>query len=315
MADTFCGIDVAGTELVLATVPVHPLTTVANTEQGCAQLVAACAALTPTLIVLEASGGYQDAAVAALAAAGLPVVVVNPRQVRDFAKALGRLAKTDAIDAQVLAEFAARVRPTPRALRDEATQDLVALVTRRRQLIEMLDAERQRARLARPAIRASLREHIRWLERRVTAADHDLWTFLRRSPVWREQDDLLRSVPGVGPTTSATLLALLPELGQLPPRRVAALVGVAPFNVDSGTLRGRRRIRGGRAPVRAVLYMAALVGTQHNPALRAFYRRLLAAGKPKKLALVAAMHKLLSWLHAIVRDRRPWQDATRLTSA
>jgi transposase len=307
MADTFCGIDVSRTELVLATVPPQAPCVVAHTEGGCAQLVTTCAALTPALIVVEASGGYHDALVAALAAAGLPVVVVNPRQVRDFAKAMGRLAKTDAIDAHVLAEFAARVRPTPRPLRDDATQDLVALVTRRRQLIEMLDAERQRTRLARPAIRASLREHIRWLERRVTQADRDLGTFLRASAIWRAQDDLLQSVPGVGHTTSATLLALLPELGQLAPRRLAALVGLAPFNVDSGTLRGRRRIRGGRAPVRAALYMAALVGTRHNPPLRAFYQRLLAAGKPKKLALVAAMHKLLGWLHAILRDRRPWQ--------
>ena len=181
--------------------------------------------------------------------------------------------------------------------------------TRRRQLLEMLDAERQRARLARPAIRASLRVHIRWLERRVTQADRDLGTFLRASAVWRAQDDLLQSVPGVGHTTSATLLALLPELGQLPPRRLTALVGLAPFHVDSGTLRARRRIRGGRAPVRAALYMAALVGTRHNPPLRAFYQRLRAAGKPKKLALIAAMHKLLGWLHAILRDRRPWQPA------
>jgi transposase len=245
-----------------------------------------------------------------LALAAVPVVVVNPRQVRDFARALGRLAKTDAIDAAVLALFAERVRPAIRPLPDEAQQALVALITRRRQLLEMLTAERNRLATARAAVRAGLRQHIRWLERRVADTDHDLTTTVQQSPLWRAQENLLRSAPGVGRVTSTSLAALLPELGTLSRREIASLVGVAPLNCDSGQQRGRRTIWGGRATVRAPLYMATLVATRCNPVIKAFYQRLRGAGKPPRVALVAAMRKLLTILNAMVKQQKPWHPVT-----
>ena len=251
--------------------------------------------------------------VAALATAGLPVVVANPRQVRDFAKATGRLAKTDAIDAQILALFAERVRPELRALPDEAVEVLDALLTRRRQLVEMLVAERNRLLVARPTVRHDLQQHIRFLERRLREADDDLHTAVKASPVWRVRDDLLQSVPGVGRVASLTLVAELPELGRLSRKAIAALVGVAPLARDSGTLRGKRLVYGGRAPVRAVLYMAALVAARRNPVIRAFYQRLRTAGKPAKVALTACMRKLLVILNAIARSGTPWQPAPART--
>jgi transposase len=297
----FIGIDVAKAQLEFAGRP-----------SGATGMVAQLRALAPALIVLEATGGYESAVVAALATAGLPVVVANPRQVRDFARATGQLAKTDAIDAQVLALFAERVRPTPRPLPDEAAQALEALLTRRRQLIEMLTAERNRLLIARPAVRRDLQQHIRFLERRLRQADADLHTAVKASPVWRVKDDLLQSVPGVGRVVSLTLLAELPELGRVSHKEIAALVGVAPLNRDSGTLRGKRLVYGGRAPVRAVLYMAALVASKCNPVIRAFYQRLRAAGKPAKLALTACMRKLLTILNAIARDGAPWHPERTL---
>jgi len=282
---------------------------------GIRELVARCQGLTPTLIVLEATGGYEAAVVAALATAGLPIVVANPRQVRDFAKATGQLAKTDAIDAQVLALFAERVRPEPRPLPDEAAQALEALLTRRRQLVEMLTAERNRLLIARPAVRRDLQQHIRFLERRLREADDDLHTAVKASPLWRVKDDLLQSVPGVGRVVSLTLLAELPELGRLSHKEIAALVGVAPLNRDSGTLRGKRLVYGGRAPVRAVLYMAALVASKCNPVIRTFYLRLRAAGKPAKVALTACMRKLLVILNAMARSGRAWQPGRPLVGA
>jgi transposase len=239
---------------------------------------------------------------------------VNPRQVRDFARATGQLAKTDTIDAQVLALFAERVRPAPRPLPDEGAQALDALLTRRRQLIGMLTAERNRLLIARPAVRRDLQQHIRFLERRLREADEDLHLAVKASPLWRVKDDLLQSVPGVGRVVSLTLLAELPELGRVSPKEIAALVGVAPLNRDSGTLRGKRLVYGGRAPVRAALYMAALVASKCNPAIRAFYQRLRAAGKPAKVALTACMRKLLTILNAIARDGTPWQPERALTS-
>jgi transposase len=282
---------------------------VGTTEAELTALVVQLSAQTPTLIVLEATGGYETALVGAVAAAGLPVAVVNPRQVRDFARATGQLAKTDALDAQVLALFAARVQPTPRAVPDAALQDLTALVARRRQLVEMLGAERNRLAIARPALRRSLRDHVRWLERQLTAVDSDLTTHIQASPIWRVQDDLLQSVPGVGPQTARLLLACLPELGTLTRQQIAALVGVAPLKRDSGQWRGRRTTWGGRAPVRVGLYMAALVAVRHNAVLRAFYQRLVTAGKPKKLALVATMRKLLTILNAMLHHQRAWAPA------
>ena len=234
------------------------------------------------------------------------MVVINPRQVRDFAKATGRLAKTDALDAQVLAHFAEAVRPPVRPLPDSDTQKLHSLTTRRNQVVSMLVAEKNRLGRASRAVAPRIQSHIQWLERELDDLDQGLRQMLRRSPVWREQDDLLRSVPGVGEQLSLTLLAHLPELGTLDRKRIAALVGVAPMNRDSGTMRGRRTISGGRARVRAVLYMGALVASRHNPVVRSFYQRLLAAGKPKKLALTACMRKLLTILNGMVKNRQRW---------
>jgi transposase len=242
-------------------------------------------------------------------AAGLPVVLANPRQVRDFARATGQLAKTDAIDAQVLALFAERVRPEPRPLPDEAAQALDALLTRRRQLLDMLVAEKNRLGFARPVVRRGITQHIRWLEGRLGDVDHELGQMIEHSPVWRATDDLLRSVPGVGPVLSRTLLGKLPELGQLTRTQIAALVGVAPLARDSGTLRGKRMVWGGRAPIRTVLYMSALAAVRCTPVIRVFYRRLRAAGKPAKVALTACMRKLLVILNAMVRSNTPWQPA------
>ncbi len=310
----FIGIDVAKAQLEFAGRPSGETGTVPNTEAGIRDLVARCQTLAPALIVLEATGGYEAALVAALATAGLAVVVANPRQVRDFAKATGQLAKTDALDAHVLALFAERVRPTPRPLPDDAVQALDALLTRRRQLVEMLTAERNRLLVARPAVRHDLQQHIRFLERRLREADDDLHTAVKASPVWRVRDDLLQSVPGVGRVVSLTLLAELPELGRLSHKEIAALVGVAPLNRDSGRLRGKRLVYGGRAPVRAALYMAALVASKCNPVIRAFYRRLRAAGKPVKVALTACMRKLLIILNAMARTGRPWAPDRLLVS-
>ena len=302
----FIGIDVAKAQLEFASRPSGMIGAVPNADEGIATLVAQLQARAPTLIVLEATGGYEAALVAALATARLPLVVVNPRHVRDFARATGQLAKTDALDARVLALFAERVRPAPRPLPDEAALALDALLTRRRQLGEMLTAERNRLLLARPAVRRDLQQHIRYLERRLREVDDDLHTTVKASPLWRVKDDLLQSVPGVGRVLSLTLLASLPELGRLSHKQIAALVGVAPLNRDSGTLRGKRLVYGGRAPVRAVLYMAALTASQFNPAIRTFYQRLRAAGKPAKVALTACMRKLLTILNAIIRTGTPW---------
>lgn len=304
------GIDVAKAELVVATRPAGERWTVENEERGVRTLVERFRRDGATLIVLEATGGYELLCVAALAAANLPVVVVNPRQVRDFARATGQLAKTDRIDADILALFAERVRPEVRALPDADAQELDALLARRRQLLEMLQAERNRLGQVfgrgKAPVKKSLKSHIAYLERELRMTDTDLGDMVRHSPAWRERDDLLQSVPGVGPVLSLTLLAELPELGRLSRREIAKLVGVAPLSRDSGTLRGRRFVHGGRASVRAVLYMAALVATKRNAVIRAFYTRLLAAGKPKKLALVACMRKLLTILNTMVRTGERW---------
>jgi transposase len=303
----YVGIDVAKGWLDVAQRPGGEAWRVTNDERGIADLVARLKALRPTLVLLEATGGMEIPAVAALAAAGLDAVVVNPRQVRQFAGATGRLAKTDAIDAQVLAQFGEAVQPEVRPLPDTATQELAALVARRRQLIEMLTAEKNRLRLATKKVRRNIEAHIRWLEGELLDLDDGLGDVIRSSPVWRERDDLLRSVPGVGPVLSSVLLAHLPELGRLNRKEIAALAGVAPLNRDSGQFRGRRTVWGGRSQVRAALYMAALVATRFNPAIRAFYQRLGAAGKPKKVALTACMRKLLTMLNAMARHQTPWQ--------
>jgi transposase len=303
----YVGIDVAKAHLDVAVYPPAATPRFAHDEPGRQALVAHVQQLAPALVVLEATGGYETDVVAALALAGVPIAVVNPRQVRDFAKAIGRLAKTDALDAAVLALFAARVQPEPRPLPDAAQQELAALIARRRQLVEMLTAERNRLAVARGRIKHDVQVHIHFLEQRLKDTDTDLRTHVHASPVWRAHEQLLRSVPGIGPTTAATLIADLPELGRLSRQQIAALVGVAPLNRDSGPRHGPRVIWGGRAAVRAPLYMAARVATRCNPVIRAFYQRLRAAGKPPKVALVAAMHKLLTILNAMVKAQRTWQ--------
>jgi transposase len=317
MEGTTVGIDISKATLVIAVHPSGERWTSATTPAAIDRVVTRLHAVAPSVIVLEATGGYERALVAACAAAGLPVAVVNPRQVRAFAQALGRTAKTDDIDAAVLAAFGARVQPPARVMADADTQALAALVARRRQLVEMIGMERRRLEQAPPtgAITRDLRNHIRWLERRVSDVDDDIGTAIQASPIWRVQEDLLRSVPGIGPTTARTLLAELPELGRLDRRAIAALVGVAPFNCDSGRHRGQRHIWGGRATVRATLYMAAVTATRCNPVLAPFYRRLRDAGKPAKVALVAAMRKLLTIVNTMMKHQTRWNPEAASTPA
>ena len=302
------GIDVAKGSLDVAVRPSGEQRHLANDAAGIAEVAAWLRAISPQLIVAEATGGYEAPLVAELGLAQLPVAVVNPRQVRDFARATGRLAKTDRLDAQVLAHFGEAVRPTPRPLPDEAAQELAALVERRRQVVAMRTAEANRLGTTRVAsVRARIQAHLAWLEADLAEVDEDLHRRLRASPLWREQDDLLRSVPGIGPVLALTLLAELPELGRLSHGQIAALVGVAPLNRDSGIQRGRRAVWGGRREIRTALYMGTLRATRCNPAIRRFYDRLLAAGKAKKVALVACMHKLLTILNAMLKHQTPWQ--------
>ncbi len=306
--ELFVGIDVSKAVLDIAVAPTGEAWSVTNSTEGMQQLVRRLGEISPKLIVLEATGGLERRAVAALAGASLPVVAVNPRQVRDFAKATGQLAKTDAIDAAVLALFADRIRPQVRPLRDEETQELEALVVRRRQMVDMITAEKNRLIAAPPSkrVRTAIGKTIKWLQKQLEEIDSDLDNAVKGSPIWREKDDLLQSVPGVGKVLSRTMLSLVPELGTLGKKQIAALIGVAPLNWDSGLHRGRRSIWGGRAQVRSVLYMGALVAARFNPVIRAFHARLVAAGKLPKVALVACMRKLLTILNAIVRDRTPW---------
>ena len=304
---TVIGIDVSKVALDVAVRPGGEHWRASNDASGIATLVERAAALAPACVVLEATGGLERPATAALAAAGLPVAVVNPRQVRDFAKATGKLAKTDSLDAAVLAHFGEAVRPAVRPLPDAQARALAELVTRRQQLVEMRTAEQNRLGSLTGGRRERVLAHLAWLRQELADLEAELAEAIEASPVWRARERLLRSVPGVGPAVARTLVAELPELGTLDRKRLAALVGVAPLNRDSGTFRGRRGIWGGRARVRAVLYMAALVGTRRNPVLRAFYQRLLAAGKAKKVALVACMHKLLRILNALLRTNAPWR--------
>lgn len=314
-ATLYVGIDVGKAHLDVALRPTGggpggEQWVVGNDEAGIEALRVRLHALrpTPTLVVLEATGGREIPVAAALAAAGLPVAVVNPRQVRDFARAIGQLAKTDALDAALLARFAEAVQPAPRPLPAAAAQEFSALLSRRRQLVGMQTAERQRLDTALPTVRPHIERHLAWLAQELADLDRTLRDRVQASPIGRQREDLLRSVPGIGPTTAFTLLADLPELGTLDHKQIAALVGVAPLNRDSGSsVRGKRGVWGGRARVRSALYMATLVATRHNPVIAAFYQRLCAGGKPKKLALTACMHKLLTILNAILRHATPWQ--------
>ena len=312
----FVGIDVSKAQLDVAVRPTGKRWVLPYDETGIEGLIPQIVDLEPALVLLEATGGLELPLVAALAAAALPVVVVNPRQVRDFAKATGTLAQTDTLDAGVLAHFADAVRPEVRPLKDAETQVLNSLTARRHQVMTMLVSEKNRLGTASGAVSPRavsprIEAHIAWLEQELSDLDKGLRQTLRRSPVWREKDDLLRTVPGVGPQLSLTLLAHLPELGTLDRKQIAALVGVAPYNRDSGARRGKRAVWGGRSRVRAVLYMGALVASRHNPAIRDFYQRLLAAGKPKKVALIASMRKLLVTLNAMLKHGYPWRDMTQ----
>lgn len=305
----YVGIDVSKDHLDVHLRPTGEAFRAGTDEAGVAAVVARLVGAGPALVVLEATGGYEAPVAAALAAAGVPVAVVNPRQARRFAEATGRLAKTDRLDAAALAHFAEAVRPAVRPLPDADARALAALVDRRRQLIGMRTAEANRLEHAPPAIAAEIRGHVADLDRRIARADRDLAAAVAASPAWRAKDDLLRGVPGIGPVVSRVLLTELPELGTLSGRRIAALVGVAPVARDSGKKAGARRIAGGRAGVRSALYMACLAAARYNPAVRAVYRRLRAAGKPIKVAQVAAMRKLLVILNAMARDNRPWDPA------
>lgn len=311
--ETTCvGIDVSKDRLDVHLRPSGEAFAVSRDGKGLENLAERLAALDVSLIVLEATGGFEVTVAAALAGAGLPLAVVNPRQIRDFARALGKLAKTDAIDAQVIALFAERVRPEPRPLADEQARRLGELVARRRQIVEMIGMESNRRRQAADTrLAKKIERHLAFLEKELADIDADIDAGVRASPAWREAEELLTCVPGVGPVTARTLIAELPELGQLDRRRLAALVGVAPFNRDSGSWRGHRMIGGGRTSVRNALYMAALVATRHNPILKDVYQRLLARGRPKKVAIIACLRRLLTILNAILRDGAPWSLETR----
>jgi transposase len=310
MEQIFVGVDVSKDRLDVHVRPGDEAFAVARDAQGLEELAGRLGGLGPQLVVLEATGGFEVTVAAALAAARLPVAVVNPRQIRDFARATGKLAKTDALDALAIARFAEAVRPEPRPLKDDEARALAELVARRRQIVEMMVAERNRRRqLTSKRLIKSVDRLLLALQKELSDLEQELDDTIRGTPAWREAEDLLTSVPGVGPAVARTLLAELPELGKLDRKRIAALVGVAPLNRDSGTLRGRRTIWGGRPQVRRTLYMAALVASRHNPVLAAFYRRLVQAGKAKKAALTAVMRKLLIILNAILRDKTPWQSA------
>ena len=308
----YVGIDVSAATLDVAEHEGH-VRQVKNDASGIAGVVKELQTPPATLVVLEATGAYHRDVTSALVAAGVPVAVVNPRQVRDFARSTGQLAKTDRLDAVVLARFAAVVRPTPRPVPSEATLELAALLERRRQLVEMLTAEKNRLHVARKPVRPSVQQVIRALEKALASAEDEIDRWIRQSPAWRAQEDLLRTVPGVGPQTARLLIGALPELGRLTRREIAALVGVAPLACDSGTLRGKRRCWGGRSHIRAVLYMAAVAGTRFNPVLRGCYRRLRTAGKPAKVALTACMRRLITILNAMVKTQQPWRAPTLVT--
>ena len=306
----YVGIDVSKDRLDVHVRPNGEAFAVARDGKGLEELVTRLAACSPTLIAVEATGGFETIVAAALAGAELPLVVVNPAQIRHFAQAVGRRAKTDPIDAAVIARFIEAVRPTPRALPDQQARLLAELVSRRRQIIEMIVAERQREkRVENVRVRKSLVRHIKVLEKELPEIDNDIDTLVRGSPVWRDKEELMISFPGVGNTLARTFLAEVPELGSLNRRQIASLAGLAPFTRQSGRWKGKSMIGGGRAALRAGLYMAALSASQHHPQLKTFYRRLLAAGKPKMVALIAVARKVLTILNAMLRDQKQWQSA------
>lgn len=306
-AEIFVGIDVSKAWLDIAVHEESETFRVSNDEAGIARLVKHLRKLQATLIVLEPTGGFEMLVVAELTHAGLPAVVVNAKRIRDFARATGKLAKTDKLDAKVLAHFGMAVRPPLRSLPSEEEAQLTALLTRRRQVLNMLTVEKNRLVTVRAPMRSDIEAHIQWLSTSLKELDKAIKEFVEGTPLWKEKDALLQSVPGVGPVTSATMLGMLPELGKLNRQEIAALVGVAPVNKDSGRKQGRRRVYGGRADVRNVLYMAALSAKKFNPVIKKFYERLIKQGKQKKVALTACMRKLLVILNAMMHARQPWR--------
>jgi len=306
--EIFVGIDVSKAWLDVAEHEREETFRASNDDAGIADLVKRMKALKPRLIVVEPTGGFEKLLVAELTHAGLPVVVVNAKRVRDFARATGRLAKTDKLDAKVLAHFAAAIRPAVRRLPSAEEERLTMLLTRRRQIIDMLTVEKNRLVTVRAKMRSDIEAHIEWLANNLEELDKEIEDFVESTPIWKEKDNLLQSVPGVGPVTSATMLGMMPELGKLNRQEIAALVGVAPVNKDSGRKQGRRRIYGGRADVRSVLYMAALSAKKFNPVIKKFYERLIKQGKEKKVALTACMRKLLVILNAMMRSNQPWRS-------
>lgn len=306
--EIFIGIDVSKSKLDAGVRPTWQKVTFPNNDEGISLMMGFIEPFSPTLVVLEATGGLEVPMVIALAARGIPVVVVNPRQVRDFAKATGRLAKTDSIDADVIAWFAEAIKPEIRLLKDEDAQRLDALTTRRRQIVDMLTAEKNRLSSAPRWTRKDIQAHIEWLSKCLAKINKELGDFIKKNPIWREKDKILRSVPGVGPVLSVTLLAELPELGKLNRKEVASLVGVAPFNRDSGLFKGKRTIWGGRGKIRSVLYMSAIAATRFNPVIKRFYQRLIAAGKLRKVALTACMRKLLVILNTMLKNHSTWKE-------
>jgi transposase len=307
--DVFMGVDVSKNTLDVAVRPTGEEMSFANTEDGVSAMRDFIQSFSPRLIVLEATGGWEAVGVSVLAAKGLPVVVVNPRQVRNFAKAMGLLAKTDKIDARTIARFAEAVKPEVRPLKGEEAQRLEAFLARRRQLLQMSTAEKNRLVLASRWTKKGIQAHIEWLDKELDKVNRELQKLIRKSPLWRERDEILQSVKGVGPALSVTLLSDLPELGTLNRKKIAALVGIAPLNRDSGKYRGRRAIWGGRSQVRIVLYMAARAAIRFNPVIRAFAERLKKAGKPYKVVVTACMRKLLTILNAMVKNGTRWQAA------
>lgn len=308
--DEYVGIDVSKKKLDVSTLHRGEHRTVRHDEEGIRSICEQLLVLRPTLIVMEATGGYERELAVALVLAGLPVAVVNPRQVRDFAKAMGMLAKTDKVDAGVLALFGERIKPEPRGVPEKEVRELDALITRRTQLKEMLTAEKNRMGVAPRPVRPSILKHVRWMESQVEELEAELNQVIQASPIWRAKEDLLISVPGIAHVTAQSLIAMLPELGHVTAKRAAALVGVAPFARDSGTKKGKRSIWGGRASLRAALYMATLSAIRWNPVIRAHFKQLKDRGKLFKVAMVACMRRLLTILDAMVRKNQRWTDVT-----
>lgn len=311
MSDSFVGIDVSKATLDVAVIPSNEETSVPNSEAGCRYLIAMFSSIKPKLIVLEATGGLQNLVAAMLIAEGFPVAIINPRQLRDFAKATGKLAKTDRIDAKTIARFGEAIKPEPRPFKDEDNQGLTALMTRRRQIIDMITAEKNRLGSSHVSVKKDIKETIAWLEKRLAEIDKELSKNIRQNKVWHGKVEILTTCKGIGPVVSTTLVCSLPELGTLNRHQISALVGVCPFNRDSGKMRGKRTIFGGRATVRAMLYMATLSAIRSNVAIKDFYDRLTKAGKLHKVAMVACMRKLLTILNSMLKNMSPW-DPNRM---